>query len=108
MPIHFYFLWYIQLIMVLKHSDTEGSVFGALFHRKSRIQILCKNLRITSNIGKMKAATANFAGSTFLGSDFYSIYTIFNMNFVNWYELCNFIDLFSCIHLFNIVFNLLA
>ena len=32
------------------------------------------------NIGKMKAATADFAGSTFLGSDFYRFYTIFNMN----------------------------
>ena len=80
--------------MVLKQFDTEGSVFGALFHRKLRIQILCNNLRITSNIGKMKAATADFAGSTFFGSDFYRFYTIFNMNFVNWNELCNFIDLF--------------
>ena len=62
-----------------------------------RIQILCNNLRITSNIGKMTAATADFAGSTFLGSDFYRFYTIFNMNFVNWYELCNFIDLYISI-----------
>ena len=82
------------VIMVLKQSDTEGSVFGALFHRKLRIQILCNNLRIKSNIGKLKAATADFAGSTFLGSDFYRFCTIFNMNFVNRYELCNFIDLF--------------
>ena len=80
--------------MVLKQSDTEGSVFGALFHRKLRIPILCNSLRITSNVGKMKAATADFAGSTFLGLDFYRFYAIFNMNFVNWYELCNFIDLF--------------
>ena len=68
--------------MVLKQSDTDGSVFGALFHRKLRIQILCNNVRITSNFGKMKAATVDFAGSTFLGSDFYRLYTIFNMNFV--------------------------
>ena len=80
--------------MVLKISDTEGSAFGTLFQRKLRIQIMCNNLRIKSNIGKMKAATADFAGSTFLGSDLYSFYTIFNMNFVNLYELCNFIGLF--------------
>ena len=98
----------MQLIMILKQSDTEGSVFGALFHRKLRIQILCKNLRITSNIGKMKAATADFSGSTFLGSDFYRFCTIFNMNFVNYDGLCNFIDLFFLYILLNIVFNLLA
>ena len=80
---HVYFLWYIQFIMVLKQSDTEGSIHGTLFHRRLRIQILCKNLKIKSNIGKMKAATADFAGIIFLGSDFYSFYTIFNMSFAN-------------------------
>ena len=83
MPIHFYFLWYIQLIVVLKQSDTEGSVFGTLFHRKSSIQILCNNLRIESNIGTMKAATADFAGSIFLCSAFYSFTPFFDMNSVN-------------------------
>ena len=71
----FYFLWYIQLIMVLNQSDTEGSVFGTLFHRKLRILLLCNNSRIKSNIGTMKAATADFAGSIFLGSAFYSFYS---------------------------------
>ena len=55
---------------------------------------MCNNLRITSNIGQMKATTADVAGGTFLGSNFYGFYTIFNMNFANWYENCNFIDLF--------------
>ena len=91
---NFYFLGYIQFIILLKQSDTEGSVFGTLFHRKLRIQILCNDLRIKSNIGKMKAATADFAGSTFLGSDFYRFYTISNVKFANWYEHCNFIDFF--------------
>ena len=45
MPIHFYFLWHLQLIMVLKQFDTEGSVFGTLFHMKLRIQILCNNFK---------------------------------------------------------------
>ena len=72
MPIHFYFLWYIQLIMVLKQSNTEGSVFGTLFHRKLRIQILWNNLRIKSNTGTIKAATVDFAGSIFLSLAFYS------------------------------------
>ena len=60
------------VIMVLKQSDTEGSVFGPLFHRKLRILLLCNNLRIKSNVRTMKAATADFAGSIFLGSAFYS------------------------------------
>ena len=76
MPLHFYFLRYIQLLMVLKQSDVEGSVFGSLFDRKLRIQIVCNNLRIKLNIGTMKAATADFAGSIFLGSAFYS-FTLF-------------------------------
>ena len=60
----------------LFHSvHTEGSVFGTLFHRKLRILLLCNNLRIKSNIGTMKAATADFAGSIFLGSAFYSFYS---------------------------------
>ena len=59
-------------IVVLKQFDTEGSIFGTIFHRKSRIQILCNNLRIKSNIGPMKTATADFVGSIFLGSAFYS------------------------------------
>ena len=40
--------------------------------RKLRIQILCNNLRIKSNVGTMKAATADFTDSIFLGSAFYS------------------------------------
>ena len=58
----------------IRHN--RGQCIWHPFHRKLRVQILCNNLRIISNIGKMKAATADFAGSTFLGSAFYS-FTLF-------------------------------
>ena len=44
--IHSQFLSYILLNMVPKQSHIEGSVFGTLFHMKSKMQILFNNSRI--------------------------------------------------------------
>ena len=62
----------MQLIMVLKQSAIEVSVFGTPFRKKLRIPILFNSLRIKSNTGIPKSATAESAGSTFLNSAFYS------------------------------------
>ena len=58
------------------------------------IQILCNNLRVISNIGTMKTATADFAGSIFLGSAFYSFTPFLIRSLYIDMNFCNFIDLF--------------